>query len=373
MESTLTSHDSAYKIPLVSKDYKLIDKKYICFRDYVIGTGSFGKVLYGIDVERQNEFAIKFEKPTVKHSVLKEELKIYLDLKEGVGIPQIYWYGKYKNNKIMIMDLLGPSLDKFFKICEKRLNLESTVNLGIQMINRIEFVHANNILHRDIKPNNFLLGKYNKSFDDNTLYIVDFGLSKEYVDPETGEHYEYREDKRFVGTPRYASINTHMGIRQSRRDDLQSIAYVLIYFLKSELPWQGIKAKTKSERKEKIKNKKITTNLDELCNDIPKEFGDFFNYTKQLKFEEKPDYEFIIRLLNSVKERYNFTFNPKYIKWDWNEQLLKAREKNCSLANYSMLKKKYEKLYEGYAISSFEDYLTNISNIKQEESKNELM
>jgi casein kinase 1 len=365
MES-IKNTESTNRIPLVSKDYKLIDKKYICFRDYVIGTGSFGKVLYGIDVERQNEFAIKFEKPTVKHSVLKEELKIYLDLKDGVGIPQIYWYGKYKNNKIMVMDLLGPSLDKFFKICEKRINLESTVNLGIQMIHRIEFVHSHNILHRDIKPNNFLLGKFNKIFDDNILYIVDFGLSKEYVEPDTGEHYEYREDKRFVGTPRYASINTHMGIRQSRRDDLQSIAYVLIYFLKGDLPWQGIKAKTKSERKEKIKNKKISTDMDELCTDIPKEFGDFFVYTKQLKFEEKPDYDYIVGLLNTLKEKYNFTNIPKYIKWDWNQLFFKAREKNCSLATYSMLKKKYEKLYEGYSIPSFEDYLSIIVSIKMD-------
>jgi serine/threonine protein kinase len=345
------------KLPLASKNCRIIDNKFIYFKDYEIGTGSFGKVLYGIDIQRENEYAIKFEKTTVRHSVLREELRIYNDLKNGVGIPEIYWYGRYKNNKIMIMDLLGPSLDKFFKTCDKRLNLQTTLNIGIQMIERIEYVHSHKILHRDIKPNNFLLGRFNKRFDDDTVYIVDFGLSKEFVD-ETGEHYEYREDKRFVGTPRYASINTHMGVRQSRRDDLQSIAYVLIYFLKSELPWQGIKAKTKSERKEKIKIKKKTTGLSELCEDLPKEFGMFLNYTNELEFAEKPDYEYIRKLLITVKERMGYASSIPRALWEWNEMFLKAR--GSSLSQFSILKKKYEKLYEGYVVPTFEEYLTNL-------------
>jgi serine/threonine protein kinase len=368
MDSDYTTYknhiEPTKKIPLASKNYRNIDNRFIYFKDFVIGTGSFGKVLYGIDIARENEYAIKFEKTTVRHSVLREELKIYNDLKNGIGIPSIYWYGRDKNNKVMVMDLLGPSLDKFFKTCDKRLTLQTTLNLGIQMIERIEYVHSHKILHRDIKPNNFLLGKFNKKFNEDIVYIVDFGLSKEFVD-ETGEHYEYREDKRFVGTPRYASINTHMGIRQSRRDDLQSIAYVLVYFLKSELPWQGIKAKTKSERKEKIKIKKKTTNIQELCADIPKEFGIFLNYTYELEFSEKPDYEYIRKLLTNVKERMGYPMKIHREFWDWNEMFLKAR--NCSLTNYAILKKKYEKLYEGYVVPSFDEYLSNLQNNEEQQ------
>jgi serine/threonine protein kinase len=354
------------KVPAISKNCRNIENKFIYFKDFKIGAGSFGSVLYGTDLSRENEYAIKFEKTTLRHSALKEELKIYNDLKSGIGIPEIYWHGKYKNGRVMVMDLLGPSLDKFFKTCDKRLNLQTTLHFGYQMIERIEYVHSCKYLHRDIKPNNFLLGKFSRhNYDDSTVYIVDFGLSKEYID-ETGEHYEYKEDKRFVGTPRYASINTHMGIRQSRRDDLQSIAYVLIYFLKSELPWQGIKAKTKSERKEKIKIKKATTDINELCLNIPKELGMFLKYTCELEFDEKPDYDYIKKLFIAVRDRMGYPMRIERYAWDWNEMFLKAREKGCSFAQYSILKKKYEKLFEGYVIPSFEDYLNKIDPTKED-------
>ena len=105
-------------------------------------------------------------------------------------------------------------------------------------------MHSKNFIHRDIKPDNFLIGTHkNKS----QVYIIDFGLSKSYIDPDTKNHYSFKEDRRFVGTPRYASLNTHLGVRQSRRDDLESIIFILVYFLKGDLPWQGVKAKTKSE------------------------------------------------------------------------------------------------------------------------------
>jgi hypothetical protein len=149
-------------LPLPSRSYKILDN-YMFFRKLVIGTGSFGKVLYGMNLERNKNFAIKFEKSTVKSSVIGEEVKIMSNLKGGLGVPEVFWYGKYDDYKVMVMDLLGPSLDKFFKVCERKFSLETTVNLGIEMINRIEYVHSKGYLHRDIKPNNFLLGKLPKN------------------------------------------------------------------------------------------------------------------------------------------------------------------------------------------------------------------
>lgn len=352
--------------PNLSKNYKIIDNSYICHKRFVIGSGSFGKVLYGTSIDKSKDYAIKFEKSSVKHSVIKDEMKILQDLSGGEGIPNIYYYGQIDEYKVLVMDLLGPSLDKFYKISDKKLTLETTVNFGIEMIHRIEYVHSKNYLHRDIKPNNFLLGKFDKNFNkvDNTVYIVDFGLSKPYVDPLTNKHYEYRDNSRFVGTPRYASLNTHLGIRQGRRDDLEAIVYVLIYFLKSELPWQGIKAKTKSEKKEKIKNKKKRISINKLCEGLPMEFFHIVDYVKNLQFEDKPNYDYIRRMLSRVKSDFNLNFNihfPSYM-WEWENNFLESvmyyNDENFS--QFNKIKKLYDKLYEGYPVCSYEEYLLNL-------------
>jgi casein kinase 1 len=366
-----STDDSSEMIPLYSNRYKIIEKKYLFFKDLVIGSGSFGKVFYGIDINQKKEYAIKFEKSDLKNSVLNEELKIYGDLQGGEGIPKIHWSGNYSNNKVFIMDLLGPSLDKFYKISKtKTLNLETTVNFGQQMVKRIQYMHCKNYLHRDIKPNNFLLGKYNRNFNSNFIYIVDFGLSKEYKDPITKEHYPYKENRRFVGTPRYASVNTHIGIKQSRRDDLESIAYVLIFFLKSELPWQGVKAKTKSEKKEKIKLSKISTDVKQLCENLPPQIFEFLFYTKNLGYYEEPNYALLVNILESVKIERKFCLNYRFVFWEWNEVFLTAQaltKLNTKEAKsvHLLLEKNFKNLYEGYPIQDFEEYLDSLVRFKK--------
>lgn len=366
-----STDDSSEKIPLYSNRYKIIEKKYLIFKDLVIGSGSFGKVFYGIDINQKKEYAIKFEKSDIKNSVLNEELKIYSDLQGGEGVPKIHWSGRFNNNKVFIMDLLGPSLDKFYKISKtKTLNLETTVNFGQQMVKRIHYMHSKNYLHRDIKPNNFLLGKYNRNFNNNLIYIVDFGLSKEFKDPITKEHYHYKENRRFVGTPRYASVNTHIGIKQSRRDDLESIAYVLIFFLKSELPWQGVKAKTKSEKKEKIKLSKISTDIKQLCENLPNQIFEFLSYTKNLGYYEEPNYNLLVSVLESIKIERKFCLNYRFVFWEWNEEFLiaKALKKlntKEAKAEYALMEKSFKNLYEGYPIQDFEEYLDSLVIFKK--------
>jgi len=169
----------------------------------------------------------------------------------------------------MVMDLLGPSLEDLFQSCKRSFDLKTVLMIGIQMIQRIQKVHEYRIIHRDIKPDNFLIGGKESAKDD--VYIIDFGLAKCYKNSE-GEHIPYKDGKNLTGTARYASINTHKGIEQSRRDDLETIGHVLLYLLKGSLPWQGLPGRSKNEKYAAIKKKKIETPLEELCRGHPSEF-----------------------------------------------------------------------------------------------------
>ena len=151
-----------------------------------------------------------------------------------VGIPSVQWFGVEGDYNCMIMDLLGPSLEDLFTFCKRKFSLKTVLMLGEQMVSRLEFLHNNHFIHRDMKPDNFLVGINKKQ---HLLYMIDYGLAKRYRDPKTGDHIPYRDGKSLTGTARYASVNTHLGIEQSRRDDLESICYILIYFLKGTLPW----------------------------------------------------------------------------------------------------------------------------------------
>jgi len=179
--------------------------------------------------------------------------------------------------------------------------------LADQMINRVEYVHAKNFIHRDIKPDNFLIGLGKKA---NQVHIIDFGLAKKYRDPKTQQHIPYREGKNLTGTARYASVNTHLGIEQSRRDDLEAVGYVLMYFNRGSLPWQGLKANSKKEKYEKIMEKKMSTPIEVLCKHFPAEFVTYLNYTRSLRFEDRPDYAYLRRLLKDLffREGYQYDF-----------------------------------------------------------------
>jgi serine/threonine protein kinase len=221
----------------------------------------------------------------------------------------------------MVIDLLGPSLEDLFSFCNRKLSLKTVLMLADQMINRIEYVHAKNFIHRDIKPDNFLIGLGKKA---NQVYIIDFGLAKKYRDPKTQQHIPYREGKNLTGTARYASVNTHLGIEQSRRDDLEAIGYVLMYFNRGSLPWQGLKATGKKEKYEKIMEKKMSTPVEVLCKHFPTEFVTYLNYTRSLRFEDRPDYAYLRRLLKDLffREGYQYDF-----VFDWTVLNYQSKDK----------------------------------------------
>ncbi|GFS43392.1 casein kinase 1-like protein 2 [Actinidia rufa] len=278
-----------------------------------IGSGSFGEIYLGTHIQNNEEVAIKLENAKTKHPQLLYESKLYRILQGGTGIPNVRWFGVEGEYNVLVMDLLGPSLEDLFNFCNRKLSLKTVLMLADQMINRVEFVHCKSFLHRDIKPDNFLMGLGRRA---NQVYMIDFGLAKKFRDTTTHhhQHIPYRENKNLTGTARYASMNTHLGIEQSRRDDLESLGYVLMYFLRGSLPWQGLKAGTKKQKYEKISERKVSTSIEALCRGYPTEFASYFHYCRSLRFDDKPDYSYLKRLFRDLFIREGFQFD--YV-FDW--------------------------------------------------------
>ncbi|KAH3666129.1 hypothetical protein OGAPHI_004318 [Ogataea philodendri] len=309
-----------------------------------IGEGSFGIIFKGHDLLRDNQpVAIKFESRKSEAPQLKDEFKAYKILNNAInnyvrdgpendnhhylsieGIPKVYYFGQEGYYNILIIQLLGPSLEDLFEWCGRRFSIKTVAQVAKQMIERIQFVHENDLIYRDIKPDNFLIGA---TSTDNLIYLVDFGMIKQYRNPVTKQHIPYRERKSLSGTARYMSINTHLGREQSRRDDLESLGHVFLYFLKGELPWQGLKAPTNKMKYEKIGEKKQATSVQQLCHKLPKPFADYLLYVRNLRFEEDPNYEYLISLMDSVLHELGEVDDGQYdwMKlnggkgWDWNK------------------------------------------------------
>ena len=297
-----------------------------------IGSGSFGDIYLAVNITNGEEVAVKLERQKAKHPQLLYESKVYRLLGGGVGIPRIRWFGHFptggvgahghvdrlermeKDYNVLVMDLLGPSLEDLFNFCSRKFSLKTVLMLADQMIARIEYVHNKNFIHRDIKPDNFLMGI---GKDCNKVFIVDFGLAKKFRDSRTKSHISYREGKSLTGTARYASVNAHLGIEQSRRDDVESLGYVFMYFLRGHLPWQGLKAATKKQKYEKISEKKMSTQVETLCKGFPGEFGMYLNYCKGLRFEEGPDYMYLRQLFRILNRTVNQDGKAYDFVFDW--------------------------------------------------------
>ena len=215
--------------------------------------------------------------------------------------------------------MLGPSLQDLFSFCGSRFSLKTTLMLADQMLARVDSVHKKNFIHRDMKPENFLMGLGRES---HTVYLIDFGLSKKFKDAKTHQHIPYKENKNLTGTARYASVNAHLGIEQSRRDDLESIGYILTYFALGTLPWQSLQANNRAERYSKICEMKLRIPVEQLCYGLPGEFASYMNYCRCLRFEDRPDYSHLRKMFKEllVKEGLDYDY-----AFDWvimNERLV---------------------------------------------------
>ena len=284
---------------------KLYFSKYRAIKK--IGEGSFGKVY---KAEYKGEyFAIKFESRAEGQNLLETEATIMSYLK-GPNIPFIKTYGYNNEYNILVMQLMGKSLEDIFNIRQK-FSVKTTAMLGYQMVSVLQYIHDRHIIHRDMKPDNFVMG-----YDDKNarLYLLDFGLAKKYRSSKTLIQYPYIKKKKLTGTARYASIHALEEMEQSRRDDLESAGYVLMYFLRGSLPWQGLRIKTKEDRYKKILDKKKETTSEELCQNFPEEFKYYVDYTKNLGYSENPDYEklkknFIVLVREKMCENFDFIYD----------------------------------------------------------------
>ena len=261
-----------------------------------VGQGSFGRIYSCQDINTKELYAMKVEENSLQNNVLETELK-YLNYLKGFGIPEIKFFGNSEKYHILIETLLDKSLENLYSESHGNFNLKDISMIGIQVLDRLEYIHNKSIIHRDIKPDNFVIGK---NQDKKTIYIIDFGLAKKYRNSLTLEHIPFKMTKRLTGTARYASVNALKGGEQSRKDDLESLAYMLLYFLKGSLPWQGVTGTTKGEKYKKIYYMKKNIGAEKLFEDLPNEFRDFYSYVKKLEFAQNPDYNFCRKLFMIV-------------------------------------------------------------------------
>lgn len=265
-----------------------------------LGSGSFGEISLVECRKTKKEYAAKVE-PNNEKSRLKHEYGIYRQLANVEGVPRVVDFLCTSSCHIMVMDLLGISLDVLMEKY-KVFSHDLVAKLGVDMVSLMQNIHERGIIHRDIKPNNFMFDP-----DFTSLYIMDFGLSKRYV--SDGKHMKLRVDRSLVGTARYTSLNIHHGFEPSRRDDLESIGYMMVYFVRGKLPWQGIRVKNKDckdcqknacethNRVKLIGESKMCISTEILCHGMPIAFKQFIDYCRDLKFDQVPDYEYLRSLL----------------------------------------------------------------------------
>ena len=265
---------------MLANKYKLLEK---------LSQGSFGKVFKAENIRTREIVAIKTEVKTKEQKSLKMEAKIYQYLANIDGFPQLKWFGATNNVTYLVTNLLEHSLTNIVKKYG-RLSLKTVLLLGIQMIERLETLHNHYLVHRDIKPDNFMINISDKT---NKIYLIDFGFCKRYN--HDGNHIEFKMNKTLIGTPNYVSLNVHKGCEPSRRDDLESCLYVMIYMLFGKF----FSIESQSENSNISPLKILVLKKEQLTN-IPRFLTVAMNYVRTLKFEEDPDYQYIIRIFSDL-------------------------------------------------------------------------
>lgn len=342
-----------------------VNKRYKV--QFHLGSGSFGVLHTAIDKKTREFVAIKVEKKNIKSSQLEQEYLIYQKLHKNrrnqscsivqqlidtessttstsvrslksvnslsslnsintnvssspssrlnkIKVPKVFWFGEIDGRKAMVMQLLGANLEELFVICRRKFTLKTVLMIGDRLLLQLENFHRNGYLHRDLKPDNFVCGNGD---EHSNIYIVDYGLAKQFRDSD-GNHIplEHFHEREMEGTARYCSINAHFSIPMSRRDDLESLGYILIYFMMGgQLPWMGLKKdKVTKAKHANICKKKMTTTLQQLCDGLEPEFLSYMQYCRSMKYDQEPEYSYLRNLFAKLAHRKSFIYDWNY---DW--------------------------------------------------------
>ena len=333
------SHSRKPPVPTVKKKDPLLNE--IFFDKYKtikkLGEGSFGKVY---KAEYNGEYyALKFESRSRTKSLLEMESTVMAYL-QGPNIPYIKSYGYSGDYNLLVMQYMDKSLEDILHI-RKTFSIKTTAMIGFQLIGVLHYIHDKNYIHRDVKPDNCVMGS--DELNEN-LYLIDFGLAKKYRSSRTLKQYPMTRKKKLTGTARYASIHALEGFEQSRRDDIEAVGYVMAYLLRGGLPWQGLKIKTKENKYKNILEKKKEISSEELFKGFPIEFAEILDNVKKLEYLEEPEYEMLRNKLMSLCKRLNYKFDYIY-DWTTDKDLLKRKEKKCftSIKTQSTLSVKNKK------------------------------
>ena len=364
------------KYPLIFKKFRPI--KHLC-------KGAFCDIYAGINILTKEKVAIKVEERYKMDKNLETECYFLFSLK-GLGIPKVISFGHNKEYDILVMPLLGKSLHEIQSTKNFNFEFKDICLMAIQIIERIQWVHSQKIIHRDIKPDNFLIGLD----DPNIIYLIDFGLSKKYRSSITGNHIKCTRIKKFVGSLRYASINALRLREQSRRDDLESIGYMLIYLIKGKLPWDNIKIDNKRTSYLKFSQYKKNISPELLCNNLPEEFLDYIKYVKNLNFEDEPDYNYLKSLFQIMLNKQGFEEKKIFFSWI-NENNISRIKKEINLSKRTSSsrgrilnkirksinnKRSISEIHNGLNSDNFNDdeenkYSYNINNYKKKKNNEE--
>ena len=283
---------------LSENDQNLIFKKYLPIKK--IGNGSFSKVYLCQNIQAKKNYAMKVEKCNLKARYLQSEAYCLVTLKH-FGLPECVSYGRSKKCNILIETLLGKSLLGIIQQNNKAIELPDLCLIAIQILDRIEWIHSQNFIHKDLKPENFLFGHS----DPDVLYLIDFGLCKKYKSSKTGKHISQKFIGKFNGTVRYASVNSLEGKETSRRDDLISIGFMLIFLNKLKLPWKDNNYINNKKDYLMIIEAKKPSNCEKLCQDLPNEITSYMKYVNSLRFEQDPDYDYLRSLFKDLLNNLN--------------------------------------------------------------------
>ncbi|RWS13742.1 casein kinase I isoform gamma-3-like protein [Dinothrombium tinctorium] len=287
-----------------------------------IAAGSFGVIRLGKCTDNNEKVIIKLEHKNIKEPTLHLEYRFYKLIGDTNYAPKMFYFGHCSIYNALIIELLGANLLECLELCAGKFSEKTVLQIALKMLDAIEFLHSKRIIHRDLKPENWLLERKTCERSDN-LRLSDFGLAKEYIDITTKQHIAFRSDKAIMGNALYLSINAHKHLEQSRRDDLEAIGYILMHFLRSDLPWK-ITTFNVEDKYEQIGNEKEKTSLEKLCDGFAEEFVEYLHYVRELEFFEKPNYDML-------REKFVNLFNEKYFgadrEYDWQIEMRRIDER----------------------------------------------